>query len=127
MESKEFIKIRHTLGRTQDQLCRLLCVSPKAVQSFEQGWRSIPPNIERQLLYVLSLNMAKDKKTKPCWEIKKCPIEWRFNCSAWELKSGYTCWFINGTFCEGGEHKDWAEKIKICRECEVFHSLLAEI
>ncbi|MFC2013250.1 helix-turn-helix domain-containing protein [Chloroflexota bacterium] len=47
MESKEFSKIRQHLGKSQNQLARLLCVSPKAIQSFEQGWRNVPPNAER--------------------------------------------------------------------------------
>ena len=124
MESSEFIKIRKYLGKTQSQLAHLLCISTKSVQSFEQGWRKIPVNIERQMLYLLSIKRAKDKKIKPCWVIKKCPTEWRVNCSAWELKSGYTCWFINGTYCEGHEQKDWEEKKEVCRKCEVFQSIM---
>ena len=124
MESKEFTNIRKHLGKSQSQLSRLLCISTRSIQSFEQGWRKIPVNIERQLLYLLSMKRAKEKNTKPCWEIKNCPIEWRINCAAWELKSGYSCWFINGTFCEGREQKDWHEKIKVCRQCEVFQLML---
>ena len=50
MDKKEFSQIRRHLKKTQKELARLLCVSPKAVQSFEQGWRKIPANVERQLL-----------------------------------------------------------------------------
>ncbi len=124
MESKEFINIRNHLGKSQSQLARLLCVSTRSLQSFEQGWRKISANIERQLLYILSMKRIKEKSTKPCWAIKKCPIEWKINCAAWELKAGYTCWFINGTFCEGREQKDWHEKIEVCRQCEVFQLML---
>jgi len=126
MESKEFSNIREYLEKSQSQLARLLCISTKSVQSFEQGWRKIPVNIERQLLYLLSIKRAKEKNTKPCWEIKKCPVKWKIHCAAWEFKAGYTCWFINGTFCEGGEQKDWHEKIEICRNCEVFKSILPD-
>jgi len=124
MESKEFSNIREYLEKSQSQLARLLCISTKSIQSFEQGWRKIPVNIERQLLYLLSIKRAKEKNTKPCWEIKKCPVKWKTHCAAWDLKAGYTCWFINGTFCEGREQKDWHEKIEICRHCEVFKSIL---
>jgi transcriptional regulator with XRE-family HTH domain len=124
MESKEFSNIRKYLGKSQNQLARLLCVSPRAIQSFEQGWRNISVNVERQLLYLLSTKRATEKDTKPCWEIKQCPIKWRKNCTAWELKAGYSCWFTNGTFCEGKTQKDWHEKVKICRECEVFQLIL---
>ncbi len=124
MESNELSNIRKYLGKSQSQLARFLCVSTKAIQSFEQGWRKIPVNIERQLLYLLSLKRSRDENTKPCWEIKKCPIEWRIKCTAWELKSGQSCWFITGTFCEGKIQKDWHEKVKICQQCEVYQTIL---
>jgi DNA-binding XRE family transcriptional regulator len=124
MESQEFRRIRKYLGKTQSTLARLLCISTKSVQSFEQGWRNIPPHIERQLLYLLSIYKSKDKYSKPCWEIKNCPIEWRHKCAAWELEAGNTCWFINGTYCEGVQQKGWYEKINICRECEVYKAVL---
>jgi len=127
MDSKEFSQIRHHLGKTQNQLARLLCVSPKAVQSFEQGWRHIPVNVERQLLFLLSLKRASDENKRPCWEIKNCPVEWRDNCSAWELKAGHFCWFINGTFCQGKIHESWDDKIIFCRTCEVYKSMLPQI
>ncbi|MFC2046665.1 helix-turn-helix domain-containing protein [Chloroflexota bacterium] len=120
MERKEFSKIRHYLGKSQNQLARLLCVSPKAIQSFEQGWRNIPVNAERQLLFLLSLKRSLGESTSPCWEIRNCPMEWRENCAAWEFGAGHFCWFINGTFCQGKQCESWSKKIKLCRQCEVF-------
>ena len=125
MESKEFSNIRKYLGKTQNQLSHLLCISIRTIKSYEQGWRKIPVNIERHLLYLLSLKRTKDKNAKPCWEIINCPIEWKVNCAAWENKSGYSCWFINGTFCEGKEQNDWYEKLELCRQCEAFKSMFA--
>jgi DNA-binding transcriptional regulator YiaG len=55
VESKEFSKIRHELEMTQNHLSRILCVSTKAIQSFEQGWRNISPHIQREMLLLLSL------------------------------------------------------------------------
>ena len=124
MENKEFSNIRQYLGKSQKQLAKLLCVSIKAIQSFEQGWRKIPASAERQLLLLLSLKRQLDKDAKPCWEIKKCPAEWRQNCTAWEFKAGHLCWFINGTFCQGKTKESWREKIKICKQCKVFKSRL---
>jgi DNA-binding XRE family transcriptional regulator len=124
MESKEFSKIRHCLGKTQNQLGRLLCVSTKTIQSFEQGWRRIPESAERQLLLLLSLKRYSDENTGPCWEIQNCPAEWREKCAAWEFKVGYYCWFINGTFCQGKFQENWGRKIKLCRQCKVFRSML---
>jgi len=125
MDSSEFSQIRHTLGRTQSQLARLLCVSPKAIQSFEQGWRHIPSHIEREMLLLLALKRSLDRAVTPCWEIRKCPQEWRNNCIVWELKARHFCWFLNGTFCQGRVHESWEDKIQLCRECEVYRSMFA--
>ncbi len=124
MDNQEFSSIRHSLGKTQEELARLLCVSPKAIQSFEQGWRNIPASAERQLLFLLSLKRSLDKDTEPCWEIRNCPDEWRENCTAWEFNAGYFCWFINGTFCQGKLQESWSRKIRLCRKCEVFQPVL---
>ncbi|OFW50408.1 MAG: transcriptional regulator [Actinobacteria bacterium RBG_13_35_12] len=127
MQNKEFSSIRHYLGKSQKQLARLLCVSIKAIQSFEQGWRKVPVSAERQLLFLLSLKRQLNEGGKPCWEIKNCPVEWRENCSAWEFKAGHFCWFINGTFCQGRLEESWEKKIKICRGCKVFQLELPAI
>ena len=58
MDSKEFSKIRCQLEMTQNQLSRVLCVSPKAIQSFEQGWRDVPTHVEREILLLLSLRQG---------------------------------------------------------------------
>ena len=127
MQNKEFSNIRRYLGKSQKQLAQLLCVSTKAIQSFEQGWRKISASAERQLLFLLSLKRQQDNSINPCWKIKKCPVEWRENCSAWEFKAGHFCWFINGTFCQGKSEESWEKKIKKCRDCKVFQSRLPAI
>ena len=124
MDNKEFLKMRQFLGKTQRELAHLLCVSPWAIQSFEQGWRNIPASAERQLLLLLSAKRSLNENANPCWEILNCPNEWRENCTAWELKAGHICWFINGTFCQGQVQKSWDKKIQLCRECEVYKSIL---
>ena len=123
MDKKEFAGARTKLGKTQSQMADLLRASPRAVQSYEQGWRSIPAHAERQMLFLLSLR-ANNKKQKPCWTVRKCPSKTRSICPAWEFNAGRFCWFINGTICEGKIQKDWQEKMKICRSCEVMSSLL---
>lgn len=127
MDKKEFSRARHYLGKTQNDLAKLICVSPKAIQSFEQGWRKIPASAERQLLFLLSLKRAMDETTGPCWEIRNCPMERKGKCTAWELEAGYFCWFVNGTFCQGKIQENWNKKIQLCRECEVFKSMLPNI
>ena len=124
MDSKEFSQIRRLLKKTQGELAHLLCISTKAVQSFEQGWRNIPPSMERQLLFLLSRKRSLDENAIPCWQVLDCPVEWRKNCTAWELQVGNICWFINGTFRQGKGQETWQKKIQLCRQCKVFRPLL---
>jgi DNA-binding XRE family transcriptional regulator len=123
MQSKDFIKIRNVLGKTQEQLAQALCISIRTVQSFEQGWRNVPVRVERELLLLSSLKTNLNVSTRSCWNIKKCPLEWKEKCIIWELKAGHLCWFLSGTFCEGKFQKGWDKKIKLCRKCEVYKSM----
>ena len=124
MDSEMFLQARKKLGKTQKQLAELLGTSLKAVHSYEQGWRSVPAHAERQLFFLISRMRGHNKGLKPCWVIKKCPSERKTLCPAWEFQAGGLCWFINGTICEGTVQKNWQEKMKICRSCEVLSALL---
>ena len=121
---KEFSTARRYLGKTQRQMAQLLGVSFKAIQSFEQGWRNIPVHIERQVLFLLASKTSPDRKERPCWVVRKCPMEIRQNCPAWEFQVGNLCWFINGTICQGRVQENWQKKMKICRQCKVFRTML---
>jgi len=122
MDRNEFSRIRHALGKTQRQMAQLLGTSLKAVQSFEQGWRTIPAHSERQALFLFALRHSGSRR-KPCWVVRRCPQEMRENCPAWEFRAGHLCWFINGTICEGRAQKNWQAKLQICRECAVYRGL----
>ena len=124
MEKEEFSTARQYLGKTQSQMAQLLGVSLKAIQSFEQGWRNIPVHTERQVLFLLSLKKTPREKLRPCWVVRKCPMEIRRNCPAWEFHAGHLCWFINGTICQAEVQESWQKKMKICRKCEVFRFML---
>jgi hypothetical protein len=124
MEKEEFSKIRRHLGKTQLQMAQLLGTSLKAIQSFEQGWRSIPVHTERQALFLLVLKKSPHKKNRACWVIRKCLMETKRNCPAWEFQVGHLCWFINGTICHGQVQENWQKKMKICRQCKVFRTML---
>ena len=124
MNKQEFKGLRKKLNKTQKEMAKLLGVSLKAVHSYEQGWRSIPAHVERQMFFLIFQKFSEKKVNKPCWVIKKCPPEKKKNCPAWEFQAGKLCWFISGTLCEAEVQKDWAEKMKICRSCEVFRALL---
>lgn len=124
MDSKEFFRARKILDKTQKQLAELLGTSIKAIHSYEQGWRSVPAHVERQMFFLLSRARGQNKGPKLCWVIKKCPPERKKQCPAWEFQAGRLCWFINGTICEGIVQKDWKTKMDICRSCEILKSLL---
>jgi hypothetical protein len=127
MDKREFFGIRRHLGKTQEQMAQLMGTSLKAIQSFEQGWRNIPVHIERQVFFLLAMNRSQNKNNPPCWVIQKCPTKIRRGCPAWEFQSGQLCWFINGTICQGEVRESWHEKMKVCRQCEVFRPILSPL
>ena len=124
MGKKEFSAARQYLGKTQSQMAQVLGVSLKAIQSFEQGWRNIPVHIERQVLFLLASKKSPRGGERPCWAIRKCRMETKQNCPAWEFRVGNLCWFINGTICHGQVQENWQKKVKICRQCKVFQTML---
>ena len=124
MEAAEFRWIRQKFFKTQKEMSELLGVSLKAVQSFEQGWRSIPAYVERQALFLLAMKRGTRQRVSSCWEIRRCPREMQETCPAWEIRSGHLCWFINGTICHGKPRKTWSQKMVLCRKCEVFASFM---
>ena len=124
MNNIQFSHARKKLAKTQKQMAGLLGTSLKAIQSYEQGWRSIPTHVERQVFFLVSRMRGNSKNERPCWVIKKCLPERKKQCPAWEFESGGLCWFINGTMCEGKVQKDWQKKMRICRSCEVISALL---
>jgi DNA-binding XRE family transcriptional regulator len=123
MNKNELKRYRMRLGKTQKQMAALLGVSLKAIHSYEQGRRSVPVHVERQIYFLLSKLAKKNKAVNSCWIVKKCSMEQKNRCPAWEFSSGDLCWFINGTVCDGKVQKNWKEKMKICGTCEVFTSI----
>ena len=122
MGAAEFRWIRQKFLKTQKEMSELLGVSLKAVQSFEQGWRSIPAYMERLALFLLAMKRGTRQRVSSCWEIRHCPREIQETCPAWEFKSGHLCWFINGTICHGKPRKSWSRKMLLCKKCEIFSS-----
>ena len=124
MDNQEFAHFRKKLNKTQKQMAQLLGTSIKAVHSYEQGWRNIPTHVERQVFFLVSRAGENQKRKKSCWVLKKCPSDLKKKCPAWEYRLGTLCWFINGTICDGIVCRNWQEKMKVCRSCEIFTSLL---
>jgi DNA-binding transcriptional regulator YiaG len=124
MDSKEFKTFRKRLNKTQMQMAQLLGTSIKTIHSYEQGWRGIPAHAERQMFFLLYSASNNKKGQKSCWILKQCPTDRKKQCPAWEYRLGKLCWFINGTICDGNVYRDWKKKMKLCRSCEVFVSMM---
>jgi DNA-binding XRE family transcriptional regulator len=127
MKDKEFSALRKKLEKTQKQMAQLLGTSIKAIHSYEQGWRTIPVHVERQLYFLVTRKLCGNNGVQPCWDTRSCPPERREHCPAWEFSTGDLCWFINGTICDGTVHDSWKEKMKLCRTCDVFKAALAKL
>jgi hypothetical protein len=54
-------------------MSQLLGLSVKAIYSYEQGWRSIPAHVERQVFFLLSRKKRRQELPKSCWVVKNAP------------------------------------------------------
>jgi DNA-binding transcriptional regulator YiaG len=124
MDTKEFCHFRQKLQKTQKEMAQLLGISLKAVESYEQGWRNIPAQVERQVLFLLAMKTETCEQSAPCWEVRRCTAEMQKACPTWEFKSGHLCWFINGTLCQGKPQVNWRQKMVLCKRCKVFNSFM---
>ncbi len=122
MTKEEFSLSRKKLGKTQKNLAELLGMSLKTIHSYEQGWRTIPTHIERQLYFLLINQRGRKDSLMPCWEQKLCTV--KEQCPAWEFQSGHLCWFLCGTLCECTQESSQKDKLKICKSCDIFTELL---
>ena len=126
MDKKEFTRIRKNIQKTQKQISQLLGVSKKAVESYEQGLRNIPRNIERIMYFLLfKLNMDKLDTNKICWEVTECPENIRNDCIAWVAKEGFFCWFLTGKTCIHEEFLSGGAS-ENCFSCSFFRKNLGK-
>jgi hypothetical protein len=132
MDKAAFARIRALLGKSQRELASLLGVSLKAVESYEQGWRNIPPNTERMLyLFFFKMNQAAFAPEMPCWAVTSCSEEARRDCVAYAMGEGHFCWFFTGGLCafahafaHASAHAS-GEGERLCHRCKVFSRLKA--
>jgi DNA-binding XRE family transcriptional regulator len=122
LDTEKFTLYRKRLGKTQKQLAEILGVSIKAVHSYEQGWRKIPPHIERQIFFLLSNQRRRHKDIIPCWEKKQCTE--KESCPAWEFQCGHLCWFLCGTCCDCTQGFTAEQKREKCLSCDILKSLI---
>lgn len=119
MDKAAFSKTRALLGKSQRALAGLLGVSPKAVESYEQGWRNVPSNVERMLYFLLfKLNEKAFAQESPCWSTKSCSDASRKECVAYVTGEGHFCWFFTGGLCASAKASGIGERY--CYTCRVF-------
>lgn len=119
--------VRGSLGKSQSELASLLGISVRAVQSYEQGWRSCPPYVQKLAGLLMYLDWRKTHaRVQPCWKVRNCPQDKRRTCAAAQFKNGEFCWIITGNCCDGKKQKSWAAKLANCIQCPVMGSWLGE-
>ncbi len=127
MQKEDFKKLRKRLHKTQKEMAGLLTISKKTIESYEQGLRNIPANVQRILYFLLfKLNQDKLEKKQNCWNVKSCSPEFKKNCIAWLAKEGFYCWFITGKVC-AAEQEQSKNTINSCFECDFFKENLDKI
>ena len=105
----------------------LLGVSKKAVQSYEQGWRNVPPHIEQMLLLQAILCRGADLKKMPsCWKQVRCKPSVRARCPASHIPVAGFCWLVTGTLCHGERVGTWKAKRSRCLKCVVLERLMGK-
>jgi len=117
--------LRKEFGLSQKEMADLLGVSLKAIQSYEQGWRRVPPHIEQMLLLHAVLHRCSNlRKVPPCWKTVDCPATVRDVCPARHLAHPGFCWLVTGTLCRGERMGSWRAKRSRCLKCKVLRTLL---
>ncbi|HEY3418086.1 MAG TPA: helix-turn-helix transcriptional regulator [Armatimonadota bacterium] len=119
--------IRKELGISQTELASFLGVSPRTVQSYEQGWRTLSPAVEKSLLLLLVMyRRGAQLSEMACWEVKDCRPGLRERCLAYHARQGHMCWFLTGNQCGCQQLHDWVHKKEVCLSCPFFQQLFQE-
>lgn len=107
--------IRRVLGWNQEEMARLLGISCRALQSYEQGWRPLPLRVQQALALLVYLHYRRNnRKPAPCWRVRRCPAAERRRCPVHQLRAGDVCWMIAGGRCETNK------SMTTCRACPVM-------
>jgi len=119
--------IRDTLDKSQSEFARLLGVSTRAVQSYEQGWRPVPPYVQKLAGMLLFLSWRKEgNRPTPCWKARNCPPDQRDACPTYEFGAGDLCWLLHGTPCKDPDSGTRTGQHTACVSCPVvgqwFHA-----
>lgn len=116
--------MRLELNMSQSELARHLCVSPRTIQSCEQGWRQLSPALERTALFLLMIfRNGSELGARSCWEETSCPPSQRDACITRRTSQGHLCWFLPGSLCKGASPATWQDKMGICLSCPFLKEL----
>lgn len=110
--------IRDALDMSQGKFAELMNISIRAVQSYEQGWRTVPAHVQCKAAMMVYLGWRKDQvKVEPCWDICGCEEEKKATCNAFLMNAGDLCWLMTDSCCQGKKLKTWQAKINRCGKC----------
>jgi len=113
------------LGLIQSAFARLLGVSPRAVQSWEQGGRSPTAAAERSMLLLLLAHRNGARLAElVCWDHTQCLRERREECIVHRCRQGHLSWFMTGNACQGKDVRTWRGRKPACGNCGFMHVLL---
>lgn len=115
-------RARKLLGYSQSRLAECMGVSSKAIQSYEQGWRTVPNRVFSQLFVLLTELKNSTQGIRPCWEQKSCMPE---DCSSFQSGTGCCCWMLAADRClmmNSDEKNPNADFVS----CPVFARLLSD-
>ncbi len=119
--------IRTEVSLSQSEFASLLGVSPRTVQSCEQGWRDPGPAVERAaLLLLIAHRQGAEFQNHTCWATVKCSDQEREGCPVYKTKQGHLCWLLTGHICKGIKLHSWEDKKALCSECDFFRELLPQ-
>ncbi len=125
MRTPQLKMLREDMGLSQNEMAQRLGISRKAVQSYEQGWRVMPPYIEKLLILHAILHAGPNLGKAPkCWEVTRCPSHLRRHCPSYRVPHAGFCWFVTGTLCQGKPSGGWTAKRERCLDCPVLKMLL---
>ena len=120
-------QLRDRMGLSQREMAELLGVSKKAIESYEQGWRNVPPHVEQMVLLHTILLRGRDlRKVKACWQQKDYDRAVCAQCPARHIHAPGFCWLVTGTLCGGKSTGSWKAKRKLCLKCIVLKRLLVQ-
>lgn len=110
--------IREQLGISQSGLAKLLGVSTRAVQSYEQGWRRVPVHVQKSAALLCYLQRRRELGAPPsCWEAMACEPAMRDGCPVYRLRAGDLCWLVHGQNCPERNGGSWENEIAACETC----------